>query len=405
MEAHALPRALQFAHGVPQSNSGDNGLLIREYGFIEATELFGAQWNRLLTDGAFDLSSAPEFIGAAAASMGLTNAMRVLVASDGDEVLGVLPFFLKTTRMYGVPLTIINLGGNLVSYHHEIVAKGCQLELLRACLTDRNRPWHALCLAEVPTAGATAAALDQIAKELSSAHLIYPGDAAPHLPISEPWDQYLAHQSGSFRYNLKRKEKALAKGGKIDERWFRTAADVPELYRCMEHIESQSWKKSAHIAVTSTQNESAYYKALLPFLARNDCLFASVIYVDDRPAAYQLGYLFRKRVGNMKTSFDEAFQGLSPGAVVLHHAVQRAFEIGAREFDFLGDNQHHKRLWTEQVRVHASHFLFSRRPRGRAIGMAKVLVQAWRRQEFHHVIRRADVRKSDARAGVHQDEP
>jgi CelD/BcsL family acetyltransferase involved in cellulose biosynthesis len=139
----------------------------------------------------------------------------------------------------------------------------------------------------------------------------------------------------------------------------------------MLEIEANSWKAGANIAVTSNAYEQPYYQALLPFLAEQGLLAASVHYLDGAPIAYQLSYSFGGKLGNLKNSFDERHKALSPGTVIIKGAVQRAFEIGATEFDFLGDAQPYKVLWTDRVRAHATYYLFSRRLRSRFVGALK----------------------------------
>jgi CelD/BcsL family acetyltransferase involved in cellulose biosynthesis len=373
----------------PAAHAG-TPLELREFGLAEAAERFGAPWHELLRRGDYNISLAPEYVQAAAASVGLSDRIRVVVAHRAGEMVGVIPYFETTDRMMKLPMVTLRLAGNLISYHHEVAALDCHEEMLRAFLGDPKRRWHVLCMENVPTDGPTCAALHKLAGEVGSSLVSYPGDVAPYVPITQGWDAFLAERSSNFRYNLKRKEKALKKGGTVEERWFHEPQDVDELYRCVEHIESKSWKSTASVAISSKPNEALYYQQLLPALARRGLLFANVIYVNATPVAYHLCYRFEGRVGNMKTSFDEASQALSPGAVVIQHAIQKAFETGAREFDFLGDDQYHKRLWTQSARAHQTHFLFSRSLRSRAIGMAKRYVQARRKTEFHAVLRRSD---------------
>jgi CelD/BcsL family acetyltransferase involved in cellulose biosynthesis len=78
-------------------------------------------------------------------------------------------------------------------------------------------------------------------------------------------------------------------------------------------------------------------------------------------------------VGNLKTSFDEQRADLSPGSIVIDACIARAFELGASEFDFLGDAGTHKAAWTATVRVHASYFLFAPRAKASIVGRLKQL--------------------------------
>src|SRR5438477_9493019 len=116
----AVPDDTSASPRTARNGTGISGPQIRELGLDEAVTRVGPQWRRLIEEGDLNISLSPEFLGAAAAGAAVNDRMRVLTANEGDRVLGILPFIVRTTRMYGVPLVIIDLGGNLLSYHHEV---------------------------------------------------------------------------------------------------------------------------------------------------------------------------------------------------------------------------------------------------------------------------------------------
>jgi hypothetical protein len=75
-------------------------------------------------------------------------------------------------------------------------------------------------------------------------------------------------------------------------------------------------------------------------------------------------------------------------SVAIQIAIQRAFQLNAKEFDFLGDAQYHKLLWTDSIRHRESQYLFSWRWRARLIGSIKSIKQTLRPTGFHRIIRR-----------------
>jgi len=361
---------------------------ISDYDLEEARSRFASQWHGLLTSGDFNLSLSPEWLKAICSGLNVPRTPNVLVAQRREEVLGFLPYYITAGRLLGVPMTIVELGGNLLSYHQEIVAMECHLELLRECLGRAAPKWHLFIASSIRRDGPTADAMRSLADEVGGTLLRYSADASPYLPINMSWEQFLSSKSAKFRHNRKREEQTLRKSGRLDVRWFETAGDVSQLYDCMMEIESHSWKKSAGIAVSLRPHEQRYYQTLLPFLAERKALFANVLYLDDRPIAYNLCYFWNGKVGQLKTSFHEAYHSLSPGSVAIQIALRRAFELNAKEFDFLGDAQYHKLLWTDRVRHLESHYLFSPRLRSRLIGSIKSVKQALRPTGFHRIIRR-----------------
>lgn len=91
--------------------------------------------------------------------------------------------------------------------------------------------------------------------------------------------------------------------------------------------------------------ELNHHRLPLPVLAREGALLASVLYRPARPIAHSLCCHYGRRIGRRKTSCDQKFESLSPGAYVVDVLVEGAFDLKAREFDFLGDAAPHKLAW------------------------------------------------------------
>ncbi|HFD11953.1 MAG TPA: GNAT family N-acetyltransferase, partial [Crenotrichaceae bacterium] len=183
--------------------------------------------------------------------------------------------------------------------------------------------------------------------------------ASPYIEISTDWDEYLTTRSGSFRYRLQRKAKAVAKAGDIAIRWYSDEFDSEQLLKDILTIEANSWKVEAGMAISHRPVEQRYYEQLIPFMATNGLLMANVLSIDGNPAAYGLCYNFKQRWGQLKTSFDDQYKAYSPGKHLVDLSVEQAFKEGAREFDFLGDRMRHKLEWTDQVRNHNNLYIYN----------------------------------------------
>src|SRR5262249_50202970 len=158
----------------------------------------------LASSDAFNISLSPEWLNAILSSKNVSFDSRVLVASRDGKVSGLLPYYTSTVPMFGVPMTMIGMGGNLMSYHHEIVATEGQLELLRACLVDRGRSWDVFSAFLLQPDGKTAQVLKTLCSELGGVLVRYPAESSPYLPITVSWDEFLATKSNKFRHNRKR---------------------------------------------------------------------------------------------------------------------------------------------------------------------------------------------------------
>jgi len=310
----------------------------------------------------------------AAHSAGYTDELRVIeLAGPQQRAVGYVAYIETTARMFGLPLRLRETPGNrLAAYYNSVVAPETSVPALLAALAAQNAGGcDVLQFPAIESAGHVDRAIMAAAATGGWRVLRYPSFRSPFLELGGSWQQFLDSRSQNFRYNLKRKRKALEKAGKVDERWFRDDVDVAELLTAMHAIEEGSWKTRAGMSITGSSRELAYHDLLLPWLASIGALEANVLRLDGVPIAYSLCIRWQGRIGQLKTSFDERASALSPGLIVTASSIEQAFAGGAREFDFLGDVMPHKMHWTDRVRAHDNLFAFLPTVRGALLGRAK----------------------------------
>lgn len=338
------------------------------------------EWVELADHLGVNLSLYPMWVETAAGSLGLPGTLSTAVLRGDRGLLALAPVRLTRERVLGVPLAIAEIGAGLVNYHFEILARDRDPELLAALLDAvlGALPCHLVRVNGVVAGSATATALDEFARRNRCEVLRYEGEASPYLPVAGQWKAFLAGRSKKFRYKFQRRAASIAELEGAELRWYFTPESVPELQAAIFAIEPRSWKQALGKAITSSESERRYHEALLPALARHGVLEANVLHIRGNPVAYNLGCRSRGWVGHLKTSFDTAYSQYSPGAVVIDSAIQRAFEQGASEFDFLGDADPHKLTWTDNVRRHQHYFIFTRRFPAPLVAWVKQRAKRWR---------------------------
>jgi CelD/BcsL family acetyltransferase involved in cellulose biosynthesis len=335
-----------------------------------------AEWQVLARSGDFNPTLAPAWFSVIVAAL-CPDGCRVelLTRREPDGRLSaVLPYFRARRKMHGIAVSVLQSGSNLMSYHAGVVAtKG--IEEVLEILLRRVASWDVAHFANVPLESATAAALNSLAARLGSHLQVVQGDESPFLSIVGTWDGYLATRSKKFRYKYRQRREQFADASVFSLRWLTAPTDVEQLLAAMLAVERQSWKSGAGLSIVAREMELNYHRRLLPVLAREGALLANVLHRAARPIAYSLCCHYGGWVGHLKTSFDQEFAALSPGGYVIDVSVERAFDLKAREFDFLGDAVPHKLAWTSTTRRHVDFFIFGRTWKGRMMGLAK----RWRR--------------------------
>jgi len=355
-------------------------LEIEELSFDEALASYRNEWFELVANKGEDPCCFPEWIIAIADSSDARGRLRVWVARWEGAVVSMIPYYLSRVQIYGIWLNTVELAGNFISYHQEVLATESLKDCIKAFLTSLPaNSWDLFKMDNVVMGGASWSSLQQIADVDYPPMVLHATVSSPVLFIDTDWDAYLAARSRSFRYRLRRKAKGIAKAGKVEMKWLNEPEDVPEVLEAMLAIESRSWKAAEETAISESKREIEYYKKLLPFLAQSDMTFANVLYLDGEAIAYSLCYKFRGRIAQLKTSFDDRYSKISPGTYVIDVAIERAFHEKASEFDFLGDVMPHKLDWSKEVRAHHCLYLFNNTWKGKATSFGKKVVEKLRK--------------------------
>jgi CelD/BcsL family acetyltransferase involved in cellulose biosynthesis len=330
-------------------------------------------WIHAIDSAGLNPSLAPGWLEVAAGSLGRYDESFIYYECQPNHALsGVVPYLVRERRMAGMRMSVLELGSNLVSNHPELVTADDNAGLLRRFLDAAPR-WDVFHASGIPMDGPTAAAIASVAKQLRVPLQVVPADVSPYLPIVGTWQEFLAGQNKKFRYKQRRRKELLQRRPDLELKWYSETADFGTLLKDMLLVEEHSWKVESNIDIASIPAEREYHRRLLPFLAAEGMLLANVLHLEQAPVAYSLCCHRNGWIGQLKTSFDQKHAAWSPGAIVIGASVEKAFDLGAREFDFLGDSAQHKLAWTTHARAHAGYFLFAPRPAPRLLGMLKTL--------------------------------
>ncbi|MEZ5475324.1 MAG: GNAT family N-acetyltransferase [Steroidobacteraceae bacterium] len=334
-----------------------------------------AEWTALSNRLGANPTLQPGWVDVVHNALGNQNeAVQVLLGTSTGELQVVLPFFMRRSRLFGVPMRMLELASNRVAYHAQFLTAGNREAVLQALL-ERAPTWDVFYAAGLIDDSADTSALRAMGTRLAVPLVSARGERSPFLRIDGSWEQFLASQNKKFRYKVKRRREDHVKDPAWRTRWFENDTSTDELLHDMLAIEQSSWKASAGTDIASRDFELRYHRELLPFLSDAGMLSAVVLYRGAEPVAYSLCCRSGSWFGHLKTSFNSDFSTTSPGAFVIDLSVQKAFETGAGEFDFLGDAAPHKLAWSDTVRAHENLWLYAPRILPRLIGRAKLARQ------------------------------
>lgn len=166
--------------------------------------------------------------------------------------------------------------------------------------------------------------------------------AGPAVRIeTRSWPEYLASRSKNFREQVRRKRARLGRAFEVTVR-VSTKETLEEDLSTLLRLHRLRWGEDAAFA-NGKEAELARRFARLCFAA--DRLRLSVMELDGRPAAAQIGLRFAGVHSFWQSGRDPEFEPHSVGSVLLMDSLRAAVEDGAMEYRLLrGDEAYKQRL-------------------------------------------------------------
>ncbi len=175
-------------------------------------------------------------------------------------------------------------------------------------------------------------------------------DACPVLPLpgsvealSEVVPRRQLQKLGYYR------RRAAKEGGLRAER--ATEETFPALFDGLLRLHQARWEAAGEPGVLSDAAVLRFHHEAAPGLLRAGLLRLYGVSVGARLAAVLYGFLAHGRAYYYLSGFDPELELLSPGRLVVGHAIEEAVREGARELDFLRGREMHKYQWGARDRL------------------------------------------------------
>lgn len=159
----------------------------------------------------------------------------------------------------------------------------------------------------------------------------------------------------NMRRNIKRYARRAEKIGPVT---FETAWEnnFDELFEALLDLHRARWNRRRQPGLICDDAVEAFHADAARALLRRGMLRFYALRLDQRIVACWYGFACRGRGLAYFIGFDPEFAEVSPGTLLVAHAIREAKREGAREFSFLRGDERYKRLWGA-----TSRYLYSRR--------------------------------------------
>ena len=272
--------------------------------------------------------------------------LLVLAFRQQDRLIGLLPLIFERDSKRAERKFVL-LGGAISDYHDAVFANGFEAAGLQEA-------W---------------AWLESIQEERDVYEFGQLPDFSPllHAPLPAGWieesgpqescpvlrlsargiaDSIPPHQLANLRYYRKRAERlGRVKLQQAD------GSNVVELMCDLLRLHSGCWSWRGEEGVLAHPAVARFHREAAPALLGIGIVRLYVLRIGSRAVAALYGFMHHRRFYYYIGGFDPEFKNLSPGSLLVGHAIERAISEGAAEFDFLRGCEKYKYLWGAKDRI------------------------------------------------------
>jgi CelD/BcsL family acetyltransferase involved in cellulose biosynthesis len=181
--------------------------------------------------------------------------------------------------------------------------------------------------------------------------------------IQAGWDEYECDLKRSFRSNLRRSLRRLREAGTVAFEVLDGRDGLDSLLTEGFGVESSGWKAARGTAITSRPETEAFYRSVGAWAAERGWLRLAFLRLDGRAIAFEFALEEGGVYYALKSGFDPAYRGFSPGTLLIHSTLELAFSRGLRRYE-LGKVETYKLAWANAFSERALFQAFAPSPPG-----------------------------------------
>ena len=314
---------------------------------------------------------------------GRSQPLRILVARDENDTLGILALYVQTAKVLGLEVRLLRFVGTGADTHPDdlgpVLAAGAEdaavLALARATL--RIADVDVVLATDIDPRSPFARALEQAAAEAGLTSFTGECERIAFTGLPRSWGEFMQSLNSDRRSRLKSARRKAAEHGARFYLW----QDGPGIGAALERLADlhrRRWDEAGGSESFASAQYLEFHRRVMQATFARGWLRLYCLDLDGRPAAMTYCYRFRNGVYLMQAGFDPSLARLNPGKVLLGHALEHAIGEGNEVFDYLrGEHRYKDQLATGHRETQCVR-VFHRTGAGLAYGMRRIWLPLWK---------------------------
>ncbi len=359
------------------------------------------KWERLYAVGHSQPSTSLEWTNALLEShVRATDTVFAVVLREADRIVSIVPAIVRREKVIGpFDVAILSFLSELHNTHSDILRASDRPDAVAAlvsALFSVPCRWDVFAVRRLLESNELTRHMTEVVGQSAYPCRIRREQPSFILGLGQGYDQFLRSRSGKFRNYLKRKTRQLNSLGRVQVLRAGRDLSLEDAYADVLAVDMRSWKHANGSSIPARAEQLPFYRLLCEDALRRDRLHLTLMYLDDRPIAFNLGVTLLDRYYYIKTSFDEQYRSASPATVMRAALVESLIDEGMRVLDFPAEPYKWEEQWTDQKRWHTSILVFNRTPLALLYRAAIGLRDAFRRDKADDDVQFVDSRTKQA---------
>jgi len=171
---------------------------------------------------------------------------------------------------------------------------------------------------------------------------------SPFVALEDTWEGFEQSLSANVRGAVGRRRRRREECGSLEFVVETGAAGVDALLQEGFTVEASGWKGADGTAMASSPETRTFYTAVARWAAARGTLRLAFLRLDGQAIAFHLDIEEGAAHYHVKGGYDAAFARFSPGKLLHHLLLERAFGLGLSRYEFLGAVEPYKAQWANR---------------------------------------------------------
>jgi Acetyltransferase (GNAT) domain len=179
---------------------------------------------------------------------------------------------------------------------------------------------------------------------------------SPYFPLQENTKEFDMRISKGLKQRLKASPAKLCALGHLQFRDIKDEFSMDAAMDAVLAVDRESWKHETGTAITNHADQEKFYRALFKSSLNSGVLHGKILYLNQRPIAFNFGLVYCGVFSSLKHSQSTEFERFSPSHLLNAEMILYLRAMNVHIYDFMGECEPHKLQWSDATQV------YTRRP-------------------------------------------